>query len=127
MLTILLNPYQEPHALTQIIEIQPAPKFKRIISFIIDYILLLPLFLVLYPLWKDMIWDGRSIGNRVVGLQVINATTGKVPSKKRIIFRNFFFIITLTLSSLYLFFNDGKRGLGDRIVDTMVIRNVNVQ
>lgn len=108
--------------MSQVIEIKNSSLLRRIISFVIDYIMLLPLVLVLYPLWKDKLFGGQSIGNKIVGIELIDFKTGKKPSFFKVLVKNIIFIITLSLGSLFLFFNDGRRGLGDIICSTYLIR-----
>ena len=105
------------------VEITNASLIRRIISFIIDYVILLPFILILYPLWKDILWNGQSFGNKIVGLRLIDFKTGKRPSFLRILVKNMIFILTLSLGSVFLFMNDGRRGLGDLLTSTILVTN----
>ena len=109
--------------MTFVVQIHSAPIKKRVLSFIIDFLLLLPFILIGYQFWKEALWDGQSIGNRLVKIKLIHTDSGKKPSLKRIFLRNLVFIITLTLGSLFIFLNDGKRGLSDLLTKTMVIND----
>ena len=113
--------------MSYVVEIKPSSIYRRIISFIIDYIILLPFVIILYQLWKDNLWNGQSIGNKIVKIQLIDFKTGKKPSFNKVVIKNVLFILSLGLGSFIMFFNDGRRGLGDLICSTFLIKSVNVK
>lgn len=108
--------------MSQVIEISNGSILRRIISFIIDYIILIPLVFILYPLWKEKLFGGQSIGNKIAGVKLIDFKTGRKPSLFKVLLKNIIFLVTLGLGSLLLFLNDGRRGLGDLICSTYLIR-----
>ncbi|RYZ99379.1 MAG: hypothetical protein EOP11_19530 [Proteobacteria bacterium] len=124
---------------------------NRVIGKSIDLILVVALTRVLYPagpmaaflyiLIGDGLKHGRSLGKRVVGLQVINTTTGKPANFRDSIVRNstvavpvlFFMVpilgwllwiligIPVLASELYLMTRlDAQARLGDTMADTRV-------
>lgn len=105
-------------------EISNSSFIRRFISFIIDYIILLPLIFILYQVWKDYLWNGRSIGNKITGNQLVDFKTSKKPSILKIVVRNVIFLLTLGLGFLLVFFNDSRRGLGDLICSTFLVKKV---
>lgn len=105
------------------VEITNASLIRRVFSFIIDYVILLPFILILYPLWKDILWNGQSIGNKIMGIKLIDFKTGKRPSFLRILCKNMIFILTIGLASVFLFVNDSRRGLGDLLSSTFLVTN----
>jgi uncharacterized RDD family membrane protein YckC len=113
--------------LNAIIEITNGSILRRISSFIVDYIILLPLVLILYQLWKDVLWNGQSIGNKIFKIQIIQFKTGKKPSIFRIVLKNAVFILTIGLGSLFVLFNDSRRSLGDIICSTIMISRIDVK
>lgn len=113
--------------MSYVVEIKQGSILRRFISFIIDYILLLPLILILYHLWKDKLWNGQSIGNKITRIQLIDFNTGKKPSFFKILLKNIIFLLTLGLGSLIMFFNEGRRGLGDIICSTLLIKSVKLK
>ena len=113
--------------MSYMVEISNGSLIRRLIAFIIDYIILAPFIVILYQLWKDKLWSGQSIGNKIVRMQLIDFKTGKKPSFLKVLIKNIIFIITLGLGSLLLFFNDGRRGLGDLICSTHLIKKVNIK
>jgi len=109
-----------------VIEISNGSIIRRFLAFIIDYVILLPFILILYQFWKDKLFSGQSIGNKLMKLQLIDFKTGTSPSFLKIFIKNIIFLITLGLGSLLMFLNDGRRGLGDIICSTMLIKKVNL-
>ena len=123
-------------------------ELKRIVAFIIDWILsgipaiiyacifgeisktdglnavnaaLFILFFLSYPalfVFRDVIFKGRSIAKRILGLQVIDAQTNVSPSKSKLIIRNLFFFI-YPIEAILLLANN--RMLGDTATGTTVI------
>lgn len=105
-------------------KIEPAPLGRRVVASIVDWIVLFPLVVVLYPLWKDRLWGGRSIGKRLTGLQVIHSHTGKMIGLRRAMLRNVSLLITFGLGALLVFTNDSNRHLGDLIARTLVVQRL---
>ena len=123
-------------------------ELKRIVAFIIDWILsgipaiiyacifgeisktdglnavnaaLFILFFLSYPalfVLRDVIFKGRSIAKRILGLRVIDAQTNASPSKSKLIIRNLFFFI-YPIEAILLLANN--RMLGDTATGTTVI------
>ncbi len=108
--------------MSSVIEISNSSIMRRFSSFIIDYILLAPLIIILYQFWKEKLWNGQSIGNKIVKIQLIDFKTGKKPSLFKIIMKNILFLITLGFGSLLIFLNDGRRNLGDILCSTMLVK-----
>ena len=130
-------------------------KFKRILAWIIDWILsgipgatyawlfweysqthglhavgviLFLLFLLSYPtifVLRDVIFGGRSIAKRILGLYVTDVQTNASPSKSKLILRNIFFFfypieaLMLLATNLTL----GDMASGTTIVDKNAMQN----
>lgn len=87
------------------------------------YILIMLLLIILYPvtfIFRDLIFNGRSVGKRLFKLHILDKNTNKAASKKQIIIRNLFF---------FIYFIDGivllatKESIGDKIAYTIVVKN----
>jgi uncharacterized RDD family membrane protein YckC len=102
---------------------QTAPWGSRCIAYCIDWILSIPLAIICYPLWKDMIRDGRSIGKGAMGLRVVKMQTGKGPGCGGSCFRNCCMSFPGGLGCLCVCFNSENRHMGDLIAGTMVIQD----
>lgn len=85
-------------------------------------IMLFVALILLYPVsfvFRDVIFNGRSIGKRIFGLHIIDKNTGKPASVYQRIIRNLFF---------FIFYIDGvillatKESIGDTAVNTAVIK-----
>ena len=106
-----------------VVELKNASLIRRFFSFIIDYILLIPLILILYQLWKEKLWQGQSIGNKIMKIKVIDNKTGKKPSLIKIIIKNLVFILTIGLGTITIPANDGRRGLQDILSGILTVNN----
>lgn len=123
-------------------------KFKRIIAWIIDWILsgipgatyawlfweysqthglhavgviLFLLFLLSYPtifVLRDVIFKGRSIAKRMLGLRIVDVQTNASPSVSRLILRNLFFVL-YPIEAILLLVTD--QTLGDMASKTTVV------
>ena len=123
-------------------------KLKRIVAFIIDWVLsgipaiiyasifweiskteglnavnviLFLLFFLSYPtifVLRDVIFKGRSVAKRILGLRVIDTQTNALPSKSKLIVRNLFFFI-YPIEAILLLANNHT--LGDMVTGTTVI------
>ena len=123
-------------------------KLKRIVAFIIDWVLsgipaiiyarifweiskteglnvvnviLFLLFFLSYPtifVLRDVIFKGRSVAKRILGLRVIDTQTNALPSKSKLIVRNLFFFI-YPIEAILLLANNHT--LGDTVTGTTVI------
>lgn len=111
--------------MSSVIELSNGSIIRRFISFIIDYIILAPFILILYQFWKDKLWNGQSIGNKLVKIQLIDFKTGGSPSFLKVVIKNIIFLITLGLGSLLIFLNDGNRSLGDIVCSTIIVKTFN--
>ncbi|MBE6675429.1 MAG: RDD family protein [Ruminococcaceae bacterium] len=123
-------------------------KFKRIIAWIMDWILsgipavvyawlfwgytqthglhavgviLFLLFFLSYPtifVLRDVIFKGRSIAKRILGLYVTDVQTNASPSKSKLILRNLFFVL-YPIEAILLLAID--QTLGDMASKTTVV------
>lgn len=84
---------------------------------------LLVMFLILgYPvgfMLKDLLFGGRSLGKRIMGLTVLDKTTGATPKKTVLFLRNIFLIIIQVEAIVMLITG---LTLGDRAAHTVVVR-----
>ena len=88
----------------------------------IGYILIFMLLAFLYPVtfvFRDVIFKGRSIGKRVLGLYVFDKNTNESATIKQRIIRNLFFFI-YPIDGIILIAT--KESIGDKIVNTVVIK-----
>lgn len=93
------------------------PSFQNI-----GYILIFMLLVVLYPItfvFRDVIFKGRSIGKRILGLYVLDKNTNEPAAIKQRIIRNLFFFIYPVDGVVLL---ATKVSIGDRIADTVVVK-----
>lgn len=123
-------------------------KFKRIIAWIMDWILsgipavvyawsfweytqthglhavgaiLFVLFVLSYPtifVLRDVIFKGRSIAKRMLGLRIVDVHTNASPSKSKLILRNLFFVL-YPIEAILLLVTD--QTLGDMASKTTVV------
>ena len=123
-------------------------KFKRIIAWIMDWILsgipgvtyawlfweytqthglravgvgLFVLFFLSYPtifVLRDVMLKGRSVAKRILGLQVIDVQTNALPSVSKLILRNLFFFLYPIEALMLLATN---RTLGDTASGTTIV------
>ena len=132
-------------------------KLKRILAWIIDWILsgipgvtyawlfwdytqthglravgvvLFVLFFLSYPtifVLRDVIFGGRSIAKRILGLYVTDVQTNASPSKSKLILRNIFFSIYPIEALMLLATNRtlGDMASGTTIVDKNAMQNPN--
>lgn len=129
-------------------------RFTRLIAKAIDLFIVLILSMLFYPFGlllaliyiaiSDSLYDGQSVGKRLMGFAVISLEDGKPCSVKQSIIRNLpimipmafaiiplwgwiicsIFAIPLTLLEVYLLFKlDSGHRLGDVMADTTVIGN----
>lgn len=68
---------------------------------------------------KDCL-NGMSIGKRCVGIQVIDANSKQIASPQKCIIRNLFYFIGF-LDILFMFTNDKKLRLGEKVTHTEVM------
>lgn len=93
------------------------PSFQNI-----GYILIFMLLVFLYPVtfvFRDVIFKGRSIGKRVLGLYVFDKNTNESATIKQRIIRNLFFFI-YPIDGIILIAT--KESIGDKFVNTVVIK-----
>ncbi len=93
-----------------------APCMDRCIAYIIDGCCSC---IPCYPLWKDGIRDGQSFGKGMMGLRVVNFTTGNPASIMDSCLRNF-----CSCCPPLLLFTKGRRRVGDMVAGTIVIKDV---
>ncbi len=77
--------------------------------------------MLLYPVCvalRDVIFGGRSLGKRIMGLAVADKTTGKKPSVRKLILRDLFFFL-MYIDGIVLMVS-GKT-VGDRVAGTVVV------
>jgi uncharacterized RDD family membrane protein YckC len=104
---------------SQALSRRSAPCLDRCIASIIDSIISGCLILVCYPFWKDGIRDGQSFGKGMMGLRVVNFTTGNPASVMDSCLRNF-----CSCCPPLLLITKGRRRFGDMIAGTIVIKDV---
>ena len=84
---------------------------------------LLVMFLILgYPVGfvlRDLIFGGRSLGKRIMGLTVLDKKTGAAPKKTALFLRHIFFVIVHVEAVIMLITG---LTLGDRAAHTVVVR-----
>ncbi len=130
---VIISPYNKAH------------QFKRLLASLIDIFLCL---LICYPviygdfyflifgasylLFKDAIWEGRSLGKALMGLLVISLKDGKPCNVSQSVLRNAIFIfpginIVGFVFELMLVFKDDKGiRLGDKFARTQVVEGKEV-
>lgn len=67
---------------------------------------------------RDWLWNGRSLGKRIMGLVVLNKRTGEPPARWCLIVRNMFFW-TLWIDLIVMLVSG--RSIGDHMAHTVVI------
>lgn len=93
------------------------PSFQNI-----GYISIFMLLVFLYPVtfvFRDVIFKGRSIGKRILGLYVLDKNTNESATIKQRIIRNLFFFI-YPIDGIILIAT--KESIGDKVVNTVVIK-----
>ena len=99
----------------QALERRAAPCVDRCIASIIDGCFnCIPC----YGLWKDGIRDGQSFGKGMMGLRVVNYSTGNPATIMDSCLRNF-----CSLCPPVLLITSGRRRVGDYIAGTIVIKD----
>jgi len=86
------------------------------------YIILLFLLILSYPVCivlRDLIFGGRSLGKRIMGLIVLDKRTGEAPKKSSLFLRGIF--LFLVHAELVIMLITGLT-LGDRMAHTIVVR-----
>ena len=78
------------------------------------------LWIPLYSLFKDCIFNKRSLGKLICNLKVINTTTGKNAAYSSLILRNITFLLP-QIEGFIVLFNKGRR-IGDHLANTKVVR-----
>ena len=68
---------------------------------------------------RDLIFGGRSLGKRILGLTVLDKRTGQVPKKSSLLSRNIFLLI-FHIDAVVMFITGLT--LGDRAAHTVVVR-----
>lgn len=66
------------------------PGIKRLLS--------QEVFIVIYFLFKDYLYQGRGIGKNLMGLRVVDATTGESPTMSQSIKRNLIFVVPFMIT-----------------------------
>ncbi|MFX1282849.1 MAG: RDD family protein [Promethearchaeota archaeon] len=99
-----------------------APCADRCVAYIIDGIITSCLSIVIigacYGLFKDGIRDGQSLGKGMMGLRVVNFTTGNPATLGSSCLRNL-----CSCCPILLLFTKGRRRFGDFIGGTIVIKD----
>lgn len=140
------NPYVSPTSLdNKTIKVQQKIPNKRVFAFLFDNILI-TIFTTLisalsltyldneasllslgisfiYLLLKDTVYNGQSIGKRIVGIQIISSTENNFLSNRDLMLRNALLIIPIVplIEYFVMRFSNLERRLGDRLADTRVI------
>jgi len=102
---------------------------KRLVAEIVDEIIIIVGFLFLifpgliYVVIQDALFDGRSIGKKLMGLKVINVKTGANCSYKESAIRNLYLAIPILgwLDYIIVLFAEDHRRVGDKLANTVVI------
>ena len=103
-------------ARSQALARKSAPCMDRCIAAFIDgFLNCIPC----YGLWKDGIRDGQSFGKGMMGLRVVNFSTGNPASIMDSCLRNF-----CSCCPPLLLITKGRRRFGDMIAGTIVIKDV---
>ncbi len=87
-----------------------------------SHILLLMLLMLSYPICfvlRDLIFGGRSLGKRIMGLTILDKKTGATPKKTTLFIRNIFLFIVHIETVIMLVTG---LTLGDRAAHTVVVR-----
>ena len=74
----------------------------------------------LYCLFKDCLFERRSLGKLICGLTIQNSETGEKASFGSLVLRNVTYVI-VQIEGIVVLVNKGKR-LGDHIARTQVVR-----
>lgn len=74
-------------------------------------------FFVLF-VFRNVIFGGRSIGKRLLGLYIVDKKTNELPSKQKLVIRNLFLFI-YPIDAIFLIVN--KQSIGDMATETAVI------
>ena len=85
---------------------------------------ILPILILIlsFPVWivlRDLIFGGRSLGKRIMGLSVLDMQSGETPKKSSLIVRNIFLFI-FNIDALIMLITGLT--LGDRAAHTVVVR-----
>ncbi len=101
---------------------------KRFTAYYIDsFIQTIGMFLLIIPglgygCLKDALFDGRSIGKKIIGLQVVSYESGKACDYKESILRNIIFFTPLAwIEWIMVLLQSEKRRLGDLLANTKVV------
>ena len=84
--------------------------------------LILLLLMLSYPvcfMLRDLIFGGRSLGKRILGLTVVNKQTGEAPKKSQLLLRNLLSVFILHIDAIIMLVTG--LSLGDRLAHTVVI------
>ena len=105
---------------------------KRLVAFAIDYFIALgvcfpmvlfdyPIYLGVIPILLVMLKDisGKSVGKRIIGLEIIHLETGGPVKKGYLFLRNVTFLLNW-FELLVAYVNKGKR-IGDALAKTRVV------
>ena len=84
---------------------------RALISFII---------LVVYILFKDLLFRNASLGKKIFGIVVVDSEGAK-PTAKQVILRNISVCFLLYVEAVYILANDEHNRLGDKWAKTKVV------
>lgn len=81
----------------------------------------------LYILFNDAMPNGQSVGKKILSIKVINKTTGKNCGLPESFLRNITTVIPfLAVIDAFMIFSLKKQRMGDKIANTLVIKNKNL-
>ena len=103
----------------------------RLIAYLIDAVIVTigAIFCILpglaYFIIRDALWDGRSVGKKVMGLQVINKDTRTPCKTMESVMRNISLMIPIfgIIDGLMVFIDPEGFRFGDKWANTIVIEN----
>jgi uncharacterized RDD family membrane protein YckC len=110
--------------------------FANFIDSLIEYALLFPILItnsiihliyfsliayILYFLFKDALFNGQSIGKKMLGINVVNKTDETYCDLKSSFLRNITLLLTI-IDAIFIL-GVGKQRLGDRLANTIVVKS----
>lgn len=104
-------------------QFQNASLVSRCVGSIIDGIVGGICICILYPLWKDGIREGRSVGSGAMGIKVVKMNTGQPATCVDSIIRNCALGISCGIGYLCCLFNSENRHFGDLVAGTISVED----
>jgi uncharacterized RDD family membrane protein YckC len=113
-------------------KIAKADPMDRLLAYLIDAVIMTVGFIlcllpgIVYFLLRDSLYDGRSIGKKMMGLQVLNSVN-KTPCKlMESVIRNVSLAIPVfgIVDGIMVFIDENNQRFGDKWAETEVIKSV---